>query len=394
MVLTTRPRRSRCSIGDDRLSVVSLSWRGKAAALNTALFRARHDVVVTIDADTIVERTTIERLALAFRHPDVGAASGFLMPQPGASVLADCQYLEYLMGSQLDRRAFDLLGSTATVPGAVGAYRRRAIEGVGGFSGATLAEDTDLTLALGRAGWRIRFVADAPARTEAPTTWRGFWRQRTRWSLGILQCSWLYTRKSNRSAPWRWRMLTLPSFVAFNALLPLTFLAIDLAAVFGIATGQLGPVVVWTVFTLAQLVGACVALHLGGEGYSALIGLPLQYVMFRQALACLVLQAAVKAIVGASEPWTRAPRASDLSRSGGSGAELALDVAEREQHRHPHDPHERATEPVELEADHRGERGEERADPQRRPFELEPPGEGLDHVERDEQHHDEDALLG
>ena len=316
------------------------------------------------------------------------------MPQPGASVLAHCQYLEYLMGSQLDRRAFDLLGSTATVPGAVGAYRRDAIERVGGFSGETLAEDTDLTLALGRAGWRIRFVADAPARTEAPTTWRGFWRQRTRWSLGILQCSWLYMRRSKRSAPWRWRMLTLPSFVVFNALLPLTFLAIDLAALYGIAAGELGPVILWSVFTMAQLAGAFVALRLAGETSSALIGLPLQYVVFRQALACLVLQAAVKALIGAPAPWTRAPRASDLRMSGWSTAELALDVAEREQHGHAHHPHERAAEAVELEADHRGERGEERADAQRRLLEPVPAADGLHHVERHEEHHDEDALLG
>ncbi len=382
------------AIHDHRLSVLSISRRGKAAALNTALLRARNDVVVTIDADTIVEWTTIEHLARPFQHPDVGAASGFLMPQRGDSVLSHCQYLEYLMGSQLDRRAFDLLGSTGTVPGAVGAYRRRAVEEVGGFSGATLAEDTDLTLALGRAGWKIRFVADAPARTEAPTTWRGFWQQRTRWSLGILQCSWLYTKRGNGNAPWRWRTVTLPSFVVFHALLPLSFLALDLAALYGLATGQLGPLVIWSVFTVAQFVGAFVALRLAGERYPALIGLPLQYFVFRQALALLVLQSATKALVGAAEPWSRAPRVSDQRGRGGAGAELTLDISEGEEHGHAHHPDERATESVELEADHRGERGEERADAQRRVLESVATGQGLGGVERDEQHHDEETLLG
>ncbi len=77
------------------------------------------------------------------------------------------------MGFNLDRRLFDVLQCMPTVPGAVGAFRRRALADVGGVSGATLAEDTDLTLAIGRAGWRVVYAEDARAWTEAPATLRG-----------------------------------------------------------------------------------------------------------------------------------------------------------------------------------------------------------------------------
>ena len=60
------------------------------------------------------------------------------------------QHLEYVMGFNLDRRLFDLLGTIPTVPGAIGAFRRAALAAVGGVSTDTLAEDTDLTMALCR----------------------------------------------------------------------------------------------------------------------------------------------------------------------------------------------------------------------------------------------------
>src|SRR6185436_17785963 len=70
------------------------------------------------------------------------------------------------------------------------AWRRRALDALGGFPPDTLAEDQDLTIAVQRAGWRVEFDPDARAYTEAPETVAGLLKQRFRWSFGTLQCRW------------------------------------------------------------------------------------------------------------------------------------------------------------------------------------------------------------
>ena len=70
-------------------------------------------------------------------------------------VLGRWQHIEYVVGFNLDRRLFDLAQCMPTVPGAIGAFRRNALLQVGGVTDDTLAEDTDLTMALCRDGWRV-----------------------------------------------------------------------------------------------------------------------------------------------------------------------------------------------------------------------------------------------
>ena len=92
-----------------------------------------------------------------------------------------------------------------TVPGAIGAFRREALADVGGVPAATLAEDTDLTMAVIRAGWRVVYVEDAIAWTEAPATLRQLWRQRYRWCYGTMQAMWKHRRAlANGARPASW----------------------------------------------------------------------------------------------------------------------------------------------------------------------------------------------
>lgn len=105
-------------------------------------------------------------------------------------LIAGWQHIEYVIGFNIDRRVQDRWGAMTTVPGAVGAFRRAALEAVGGVSADTLAEDTDLTIAVGRAGWRVVYEPTARAWTEAPATFGQLWRQRYRWSYGTMQSLW------------------------------------------------------------------------------------------------------------------------------------------------------------------------------------------------------------
>jgi peptidoglycan/xylan/chitin deacetylase (PgdA/CDA1 family)/GT2 family glycosyltransferase len=167
--------------------VISQPNSGKPGALNRGIAEARSDILILVDGDTIFQADTIGRLIAPLAAADVGAVSGNTKVGNRRGLLGGWQHLEYVMGFNLDRRLFDLLGTIPTVPGAIGAFRRTALAAVGGVSTDTLAEDTDLTMALCRSPWRVVYAPDAIAWTEAPSSLRQLWRQRYRWSYGTMQ---------------------------------------------------------------------------------------------------------------------------------------------------------------------------------------------------------------
>lgn len=162
--------------------------QGKAAALDAGIARTEAPVVVTVDADTVLARDAVRRLVAPLLHDArLGAVAGNVKVGNRVGLLPILQSIEYVTGLNLGRRTQHLLGCITTVPGAAAAWRRAAILEVGGVPGDTRIEDTDLTLAVQRAGWRIAYEPAAIAFTEAPTTWRGLIAQRTRWVGGYLQ---------------------------------------------------------------------------------------------------------------------------------------------------------------------------------------------------------------
>ena len=142
--------------------------------------------------------TRCARSSQPFADPEVGAVSGNTKVGNRRGLLGRWQHIEYVIGFNLDRRMFDVLRCMPTVPGAIGAFRREALTAVGGVSDETLAEDTDLTMATCRAGWRVVYAPEARAWTEAPATLGQLWRQRYRWCYGTMQAMWKHRRRRPR----------------------------------------------------------------------------------------------------------------------------------------------------------------------------------------------------
>lgn len=181
---------------------------GKASALNVGVREATGEIVVAVDADTLLAPGAIEALVAPLSDDRVGAVAGNAKVGNRINLVTRWQAVEYITSQNLDRRAFSLLNCITVVPGAVGAWRRGLVLDAGGFSEQTLAEDQDLTLTLLRRDWHIAYADQAIAYTEAPDTLRGLSRQRFRWSFGTLQCAW-----KHRGALFRRRYGTL-GFVA------------------------------------------------------------------------------------------------------------------------------------------------------------------------------------
>ncbi|WP_037682219.1 bifunctional polysaccharide deacetylase/glycosyltransferase family 2 protein [Streptomyces griseus] len=302
------------SLGIEGVTVIRRPNGGKPSALNTGILRASHDLVVMLDADTVFAPSTVRRLVQPFTDPRVGAVAGNAKVGNRRHLLGRWQHIEYVMGFNLDRRAYDLLRCLPTIPGAVGACRAAALRDAGMMSGDTLAEDTDITMALHRAGWEIRYAPDALAWTEAPSSLRELWRQRYRWSYGTMQAAWKHRHALlERGHAGRFGRIGLPLLAVFQIFTPLLAPLIDILTVYGLVFGDpLGTMLAWTGVLAVQTVCAVYAFHLDGESPRPLWALPLQQVVYRQLMYLVLIQACLTAINGYRLPWQRLKRSGDV----------------------------------------------------------------------------------
>jgi cellulose synthase/poly-beta-1,6-N-acetylglucosamine synthase-like glycosyltransferase/peptidoglycan/xylan/chitin deacetylase (PgdA/CDA1 family)/spore germination protein YaaH len=203
-----------------QVSVYRKDNGGKASALNYGIERARHEIVIGLDADTLFDDDTVAELVQPLIDPRVAAVAGNAKVGNRINLVTRWQALEYVTSQNLDRRAFSLLDCITVVPGAVGAWRRSLVLQVGGFQEDTLAEDQDLTLAIRRAGYSVAYADGAVAYTEAPDTLRGLAKQRFRWSFGTLQCVWKHRDAFFRRKYGSLGFIALPNVLLFQLLLP------------------------------------------------------------------------------------------------------------------------------------------------------------------------------
>jgi len=296
-------------LGLERVRVLLEENAGKPVALNTGIAAARHGLIVTVDADTVFESGTLRQLVQPFREGRVGAVAGNTKVGNRSGLLGRWQHIDYVMGFNLDRRLYDVLQCMPTVPGAIGAFDRRALAEVGYFSGATLAEDTDVTIALGRAGWRVLYAEDARAFTEAPSTISALWRQRYRWSYGTMQAVWKHRRAPFERGGGRIGRIGIPYLLFFQVLLPLLAPLIDVFTIYGVIF--LNPLVAigyWVGFNLLTLGLGIYAFRLDREPLRPLWAMPLQQLVYRQLMYLVVIQAVISAVRGTPLRWQHVER--------------------------------------------------------------------------------------
>ncbi|MER5266831.1 bifunctional polysaccharide deacetylase/glycosyltransferase family 2 protein [Actinosynnema sp. NPDC002837] len=294
---------------------------GKAAALNTGLRHCRTELVVMVDGDTVLEPDTVAELVQPFADPGVGAVSGNAKVGNRGGLLGRWQHIEYVIGFNLDRRMYDVMECMPTVPGAVGGFRLSALRQVGGVPEDTLAEDTDLTMALERAGWAVTYRETARAWTEAPATLGQLWRQRYRWCYGTLQAMWKHRGAvRERGLGGRLGRRGLPYLALYQVVLPVLAPVIDVFAVLSLFTDPVRGAAAWLGFLVLQLVPAVIAFRLDRESLRPLWAVALQPVVYRQLMYLVVIQSLITALAGARLPWQKLKRA-------GTAAQHAPDLA-------------------------------------------------------------------
>jgi cellulose synthase/poly-beta-1,6-N-acetylglucosamine synthase-like glycosyltransferase len=159
----------------------------KAGAQTFALQEVETELVMAVDADTVLAPDAIERLLPAFDDPDVAASSGFVLPQRVRSVWERGRYVEYMLAFSFFKRIQDHFGKPLISSGCFSVYRTDELRAVGGWSPRTMAEDMDLTWTLYRAGRKVRFVPEAISYPIEPHSFEFMGKQLRRWSHGFVQ---------------------------------------------------------------------------------------------------------------------------------------------------------------------------------------------------------------
>ncbi|PYT41561.1 MAG: hypothetical protein DMG45_13040 [Acidobacteria bacterium] len=305
-----------------RVRIIHQVNRGKAAALNLAMSLADTDIVVTIDADTEIEPDAVSKLVRHFSDPKVGAVAGNVKVGNRSRWLTRWQALEYITSQNMEKRAFDLLNCITVVPGALGAWRKKAIEAAGGITADTVAEDADLTIAIRRLGWRISYDEEAIAWTEAPETAGQLIRQRFRWTFGTLQSFWKHGDTLLRPKYGTLGWIALPNIFVFQLILPLVSPIIDLMffgslLLWGLAQFRVTRLPqLWTSadveksllfflgFLLIDILTCMVAFVLERkEDWTLLIPVLLQRFYYRQLMYVVLIRSVKEAVSGRPVGW-------------------------------------------------------------------------------------------
>ncbi|MFH1125646.1 MAG: glycosyltransferase [Candidatus Altiarchaeota archaeon] len=157
---------------------------GKSNAVNFGLKKARNPIVIILDADSEIEKNGLSKITKPFADKMVGGVSCIMRARQTKNPLTWFQDMEYMLASG-SRYLFNKVDGTYFLPG-FAAFRKKALEKIGGFSKMTFSEDLDIGLRLKKAGYKLE-MSNTAVYTQVPETIRGFIRQRIRWCVGTVQ---------------------------------------------------------------------------------------------------------------------------------------------------------------------------------------------------------------
>jgi cellulose synthase/poly-beta-1,6-N-acetylglucosamine synthase-like glycosyltransferase len=159
----------------------------KAKAQNHALPYCDTDLVLAVDADTILAPDYIETIKPVFDDPDVGVAAGNVQTRFTRTPWERGRSTEYLFGFHWHRPIQNLANSPMVCSGCCSVFRRSTLTAFGGFPERTIVEDMDFTWSQQLAGRKAVYVTDATAWAADPETLTYLRKQVWRWMAGFMQ---------------------------------------------------------------------------------------------------------------------------------------------------------------------------------------------------------------
>jgi cellulose synthase/poly-beta-1,6-N-acetylglucosamine synthase-like glycosyltransferase/spore germination protein YaaH/peptidoglycan/xylan/chitin deacetylase (PgdA/CDA1 family) len=294
---------------DPHIKIFTKPNGGKASALNFGIMHSSGDYVVCIDADTKLAPDAVTMLMRNFLTPlangkQVGAVAGTVKVGNEVNILTRWQSIEYVVGQNFDRKAFAHVNAVTVVPGAIGAFSKRAILEAGGYTTDTLAEDSDLTIRILKAGYVVVNEPMAIAYTEAPETLRQFMKQRFRWSFGVMQVFWKNKELLFNTNHKALGLIAMPDILLFKYIIPFFTPIADLLMLVGLLTGNADKIgLYYLVFILVDAAVAAIAFAYAHEKPWKLVWLIPQRLIYRWLMLVVLFRALRKALKGELQHW-------------------------------------------------------------------------------------------
>ncbi|RFU39494.1 glycosyltransferase family 2 protein [Actinomadura logoneensis] len=173
----------------------------KARAQNHALPHCTGDLVLAVDADTVLAPDYVERLRPVFADPAVAIAAGNVQTRFTRTLWERGRSVEYLFGFHFQRPIQQGAASPMVCSGCCSTFRRDVLSASGGFPERTIVEDMDATWTWQIEGRRAVYVPEAVAWAADPETLLYLRRQVWRWMSGFFQNVRLHLRPMVRHKP-------------------------------------------------------------------------------------------------------------------------------------------------------------------------------------------------
>ncbi|MEN9447339.1 MAG: Poly-beta,6-N-acetyl-D-glucosamine synthase [Bacteroidota bacterium] len=303
---------------NNNVTIVSKENGGKASALNVGIQQAKGEYVVCIDADSQFKTDAITQLMRMFNKKnnadnkdEVAAVAGNVKVGNEVNMITKWQSIEYITSQNFDRRAFDFLNCITVVPGAIGAFKKDIIMEAGGLTTDTLAEDCDLTIRILRLGYTVRNCTDAISYTEAPETLQQFYKQRFRWSFGVMQCFWKH-RDTVFNPEYKFLgLVAMPNILIYQILLPFLAPLADILLVLSLIAAGINIIpaspghilLYYLIFSIVDIAGAALAFAFEKEKYNKLWWMIPQRFIYRQLMYFILIKSFNKALKGELQGW-------------------------------------------------------------------------------------------
>ena len=282
---------------------------GKAVAINHGLRFARGEIIIIVDADSLVGKNSLIELVQPLRDPDIAAVAGNIKVLNRMNWLTRCQALEYIASINVYRRALDVFGSVTVVPGALGAYRRDVLEGGGSYDPDTLVEDFDVTMKTLKTGKVVQASTAAIAYTEAPQTLGELIKQRLRWYRGNFQALWKHRDAALNARYGFLQRLAFPFLVVSMVFTPFAGLITIIAALMAIISGTgLLLIPTFLYFCLLQLLLSLLAIELDNEDTKLTLYTPFFIFGYKQLCDFTMIKGLLDVLLHRGLKWTNVRR--------------------------------------------------------------------------------------
>lgn len=159
---------------------------GKHTALNYGLEHVTSELVGCLDADSFVDSEALIEITKYFTDKKIMAVTPAIKAYKPKGVLQKIQKAEYELGIFI-RRTFTFIDSLFVVPGPFSIFRVDVFKRIGNYKKAYSTEDLEIALRMHSHHYKIENAHTAHVYTVVPTTLKGLFRQRLRWTYGFLK---------------------------------------------------------------------------------------------------------------------------------------------------------------------------------------------------------------